>query len=323
MAFWRNYKRLLNNPLSMLQLPGKLDSWQKRIKTFNAWLAIGTVTLIAQLPRKMVLMSGAGLGMLFYHLNQKRRKIALANLQICFPHWPVSKRLQVARQHFKCYGQAIVDLGMLWLSSEHRLNSCISYSGIENWQNANRDGRPVIFLTPHVVGVDLTGTLMARHVPMCAMMKDLKNSVLNNRLKSGRCRFGLKLYSRTEGVRPLIRNLRNNVACLYIPDEDLGLKSSMFVPFFGEPASTLTTLGRMARITNAVVLPIQPTLDATTGQYDVIIGESLKEFPTDDEYANARRMNSVFEDVISQAPEQYMWTLRWFKTRPENGTSPY
>ncbi|MYI90290.1 MAG: lysophospholipid acyltransferase family protein [Gammaproteobacteria bacterium] len=301
----------------------RLKPSTQRLKLLPAWLAIGALALMAQLPGKLRLAFGAQVGRLFYLVNAKRRRIAHINLELCFPHWPLEKRRQVIREHFKIYGQAIVDLGMVSLSSEERLNAVINIEGFENYRRVRNAGHAVIFLTPHLVGVDIAGTLLSRHLPVCTMMRDHKNPVLNNRLKANRKRFGLKLYTRSQGLLPLVQNLKKKVSCYYIADEDFGVNSSIFVPFFGVPVATLNTLGRMARLTDAKVLPVRSYLDSKTGRYDITIEAPLENFPTDDSYTNARRMNAIFENMIAAAPEQYLWTLRWFKSRPDNGTPPY
>ena len=301
----------------------RLKPSTRRLKLLPAWLAIGALALMAQLPSKLRLVFGAQVGRLFYLVNAKRRRIAHINLELCFPHWPLEKRRQVIREHFKIYGQAVVDLGMVSLSSEERLNAVINIEGFENYRRVRNAGHAVIFLTPHLVGVDIAGTLLSRHLPVCTMMRDHKNPVLNNRLKANRKRFGLKLYTRSQGLLPLVQNLKKKVSCYYIADEDFGVNNSLFVPFFGVPVATLNTLGRMARLTNARVLPVRSYLDSKTGRYDITIEAPLENFPTDDSYTNARRMNAIFEKMISAAPEQYLWTLRWFKSRPDNGTPPY
>ncbi len=214
-------------------------------------------------------------------------------------------------------------MSMLWYSSEQRLGSYINYQGFSNFVEAQRQGRPVIFLTPHVVSIDFAGTMLATQVPVCAMMKDLRNSIFNEKIVASRSRFGLRLHKRSKGIRPLIRNLLDNVSCIYIADQDFGMKNSVFASFFNEKVATLSTLGRMARITNALVLPMSSRLDLDSGQYYVVIGKPMANFPTDDEYINARRMNAEFEKIIARAPEQYMWTLRWFKTRPNDSPSIY
>ena len=290
---------------------------------WTTWLGVTILTLIGRLPRKVSLRFGSFLGDLFYYTNKKRRQIAQSNLELCFPHWPIEKRQQTLREHFRGYGQVVVDFGMLWLAREKRLNEFVHISGLENWNHARSSNRPVIFLTPHMIATDLTGTVLARHFPTCTMMHELKNPLLNQLVAGGRSRFGLKVFTRSQGIRSLIRSLKDQTACIYIPDEDFGVRSSVLVPFLGTVSSTLTTLGRLARITNAVVLPFHSRLDTKTGHYFAEIGAPLENYPTSDSYKDARRMNAVFEDIILSAPDQYMWTLRWFKTRPENAPNPY
>ena len=49
----------------------------------------------------------------------------------------------------------------------------------------------------------------------------------------------------------------------------------------------------------------------------------LSGFPLGDKQADAATVNSVFEAEIRSAPEQALWTFKWFKTRPDNNASPY
>ncbi len=290
---------------------------------WGAWVSVAALFVVGRLPRKMIMAIGSMVGRLFYLLNKKRRHYALVNLEICFPHWPVEKRRQVVVDHFRNYGQTFVDLGMLWSLSEETLQKYIQISGISNWYQAIAENQSVIIITPHMTATDMAGTLLSSRSPMCAMMKNMKNPLLNHYVVKGRSRFGLKLFNREQGIRKLVRCLNKKITCLYIPDQDFGENASMFVPFFGTPAATLTTLGRISRMTNAVVLPLFAHLDSETGVYHVTINKPLVNFPTNNAYTDARTMNAVFENVILKAPEQYMWTLRWFKTRPNNEPVPY
>ncbi len=306
-----------------MYLSSRLRPATLHLKALSVWLFLGLFAIIAPLPNQLRLLVGAAIGRLFYLGNAKRRRIACINLEMCFPQWPLEKRRQVIRDHFQIYGQAVVDLGMLALSSEERLNTLMNIEGIEHYHQVKNAGNAVILLTPHLAGVDITGTLLARHMPLCTMMREDKNPILTMRLKAHRQRFGLRVYTRSQGLMPLIRNLKRKISCYYIADEDFGMSNSLFVTFFGVPVATLNTLGRMARMTNAKVLPVRSHLDLKTGRYHITIEKPLSDYPTDSEYVNARRMNAIFESMILRAPEQYLWTLRWFKSRPNNGTPPY
>ncbi|HID96680.1 MAG TPA: lipid A biosynthesis acyltransferase, partial [Thermodesulfobacteriaceae bacterium] len=70
------------------------------------------------------------------------------------------------------------------------------------------------------------------------------------------------------------------------------------------------------------VLPMF-TRRLNTGHYEVEIHPALDGFPTGDDMNDASRVNEVFEAGIRLVPEQYLWTLQWFKNRPDSAPSPY
>ena len=324
METWKNSDRsIFNLPSSLKGMSSVLQNRIRKLRVSAAWIPVMLLKAIGLLPRRIILWLGAVAGWLFYTTNRKRRVIVQKNLEICFPHWPVEKRNHIARQHFRYFGQAIVDLGMIWSASEKRLDRWVDLNGLDHCLRAQKDGRPVILITPHVIAVDMSAVMLSRHMPLCTMMKDMRNPVFNEQIISGRSRFGLKLYKRTGGIGRMVRDLLRDNNCYYIPDQDLGSRNSVFVPFFGVQAATLATLDRMVRMTQAVVMPTRTYLDLDTGRYNITIEQPLPNFPTEDGKLNARLMNSSFEEIINAAPEQYMWTLRWFKTRPDDGPPLY
>jgi lauroyl/myristoyl acyltransferase len=107
-----------------------------------------------------------------------------------------------------------------------------------------------------------------------------------------------------------------------MPDEDLREARTIFAPFFGVQTATLPVVGRLSRLTGAKVLPMF-TRRLDTGHYEVKIHPPLDEFPTGNDMNDASRINEVFEAGIRLVPEQYLWTLQWFKNRPDSMPSPY
>ena len=97
----------------------------------------------------------------------------------------------------------------------------------------------------------------------------------------------------------------------------------VFVPFMGVPAATFTAPSRIARLTNAVVLPCYSRQLPFGGGFEFVIMPPMENFPTDDVVADARTINVEMEKIIEAMPEQYLWSYRRFKTRPDNAPSPY
>ncbi len=291
---------------------------------WGTWLLLGFFRLGSLLPLAVAQAIGAALGEIYFLANAKRRHIARTNIRLCFAELSATERERLVRRHFRVMGQATFGVGLLWWGSRRRLERLIRMPGGADLRARLDRGERVILLTAHFVALEAGGNQMSRvRDGGVTMMKAVHNPLLNWFVTTGRMRFGGRMLLREQGWRPLIRSIREEQLFYYLPDEDFGPEQSVFVPFFGIPTATITTLGRLARLTDAVVIPCFPRLLPGGRGYEVILDPPLENFPTGDEVEDARRMNAALESGIRRMPEQYLWTFKWFKTRPDHGPSPY
>ena len=278
-------------------------------------LAIALLWLLHFLPLPILAPLGRGLGLLLYALAHERREVTRTNLRLCFPGWDETRRRALARAHFKAFGRAFLEHGLLWWSSKARLQRLIRVEGLEHWQAVA--GGPVIWLAPHFVGLDMGGTRIITEWRGVSVYSRQKDPVLSRVLLRGRSRFVEPvLFSRQDGIRPVVRAMRRGLPLYYLPDMDLGSRDSIFVPFFGVPAATVTALSRIARLAGARVVPaITRQLPGGKG-YVLRFYPAWQDFPTDDVAADVRRMNAFIEERVLEMPEQYYWLHKRFKTRP-------
>ena len=138
-------------------------------------------------------------------------------------------------------------------------------------------------------------------------------------VREGRGRFNtVHLVSRHDGVRGLMRHLRNGIPVYYLPDMDFGPAGAAFLPFFNVPAATLLTTAQIAKTWDAAVVPIISRLNAETGRYHVDVLPPLDAFPGEQSPEDATaRLNRLIESWVRTDPPQYYWVHRRFKTRPE------
>lgn len=285
-----------------------------------SWLWLFFLRFTALLPLAWSRALGAGFGLIMM-ANKKRKRIARINLEMCFPKLSPREREHLLRRHFIVSGQSYFDLAYLAFASERRILRKTHIRGLEQYHELR--GRNIILLVPHCVGMNFGGAVMAHHRAQFSMIKLQDNPVVNWLLNRGRMRFGCFLLSRTQGLRPVIRALKQGLVFLYSPDEDFGERQSVFVPFFGVPTATLSTLGRLAHFTNALVVPCFTRLLPGGRGYEVILKPPLEDFPNGDRTRDAARMNAVLEEGLRPMPEQYLWTFKLFKTRPGQAPSPY
>lgn len=295
--------------------------WRDFVRFWPTTLLLGLLRLLALLPISIGRAIGGGLGMLMYAANAKRRRIARINLALCFPALDDNARERLLRRHYRDAGRAYLDIGWFAWGSKRRLTRAMQVDGLAHVTQALAAGRRVILLAPHCVGMNIGGMAVAQHYPVFSMVKPQRNPVINWLLDRARARYDSPLIQRDQGLRPVVRGLKAGWIFYYLPDEDFGPKHSVFAPFFGVPTATLTTLGRLASLTDAVVLPCFARL--SRAGYAITVAPPLADFPTGDEGTDAARMNQALEAGIRAAPEQYMWTFKLFKTRPAGAASPY
>ncbi len=286
------------------------------------WLLLALLRACAPLSLRVARTVGALLGWAFFVVNGKRRRIARLNLRLCFSELSSRQRAVLLRRHFLMTGRSYADLGFLAWASAARIERKIRVLGLEHLREQDAHARRVILLVPHCLGVNLGGVLAGHH-PMFSMFKPQRNALLDWFLNKARMRFGCRLLARKQGMRPVVRALSQGMAFYYIPDEDFGPGRSVFAPFFGVHAATLPTLGRLAKLADAAVIPVYVRMLPGNAGSEVVLKPPLKDFPSGDRANDAARMNEVLEESIREMPEQYMWTFRLFKTRPDNAPSPY
>ena len=128
-------------------------------------------------------------------------------------------------------------------------------------------------------------------------------------------RFGEPiLVTRQQGLRPVLKALKQMKPFYYLPDMDFGPKESIFSPFFGVPAATIPALSRLVRLTGARVIPCI-TRQVADG-YEVELQPAWTDFPGASVEADTEFMNRFIESEVLKMPEQYFWLHKRFKTRP-------
>ena len=283
---------------------------------------LGLSWLLHWLPLPILAWLARGLGNLLYFAGRSRRNVALKNLSLCFPQLTQNEHRRIARKHFQTFAQVVLEQCLLWWATDKRILDAVSVKGMEHWQAV--ETRPIIWLAPHFAGLDWAGLRLSVKGPIASVYSKQNNKLLNRMLLKGRNRFNhAVLFSRQDGLRGVVKALRQNISFYYLPDLDFGRRDTIFVPFFGVPAATVTGLSRIAKLADALILPVIPRQLPDGRGYEVTIYPAWENFPTDDVAADTRRMNAFIEERIKEMPEQYLWTHKRFKTRPENQPSFY
>lgn len=287
-------------------------------------LLLGVMWLLHWLPLGLQAAIGRSVGALLYALAGSRRRVAMRNLELCFPAMGEAERKHLARAHFRWLGRSIVERGLLWWAPPERLRRLIQVDG--DVQLAERSDRPVMWLVPHFMALDVAGAsvLLFQKRKGASIYQQQSNPVMDAVMRQGRLRLGnAVIFPRSDSAKPLIREIRQGTGFFNLPDMDFGERDAAFVPFFGVPAATLLAPSRMARALDMVVQPVLAEMLPGGQGYRVHFMPPWEDFPSDDALADTARMNRWIEDRIRQNPAQYLWVHKRFKTRPSGEPSLY
>ena len=285
-------------------------------------LLLGLMWVLHWLPLPILGRIGKAVGSVLFMVLGKRRHITLTNLRMAMPELSEQERVALARQHFQAYSRSIWERAILWWAPEQRLRRLIKVEpGVPV---AQIQAGPTILLCPHFVCLDVAGVAVMLESSLCSIYVQQKNKAFDDVLRAGRSRFRpVQLFSRKEGVKPIIRAMRDHLPYFMLPDMDFGEKDSTFVDFFGTPAATLTAPGRIAASTGAAVIPVVATFLPNYEGWKVTFYPAWENYPGDDMVSAARRMNAFIEERVREAPAEYFWTHKRYKTRPQGEASPY
>ncbi|MFK5969408.1 MAG: LpxL/LpxP family Kdo(2)-lipid IV(A) lauroyl/palmitoleoyl acyltransferase [Candidatus Marithrix sp.] len=286
------------------------------------WIGIGIFWSLIHLPNSWKLAVGRVIGRITYHLAARRRKIAITNLKLCFPNLTDKQRHDLLYQHFKSLGMGLLEMLSAWWLKDTRLKPLEHIEGLEYLKSGLEHGKGVILLSAHFTSFELGSRFLTMHTIIHGVYRQHENPVIEYLMKKSREGKAEKAIPR-DNIRGMLRSLKQNKPVWLATDQNFGHKNSVFADFFGIPAATNIAVPRLAKMSNAAIIPFFTQRLKDNQGYKVILQPALENFPSGDDMQDALLINKLIETQIKQAPEQYLWVHRRFKDRPNGEKSFY
>lgn len=284
------------------------------------WLAVGVMWLGAQLPWWLQRGLGRGIGALALWLVSDRRRAADTNLALCFPDMPDAQRNALLKASFADLGIGLFEFTRAWWGSIAPMRRDVRIEGLEHLRDLQVQGRGALLISGHFMTLELCGRLLCDHIPLAGMYRRHRSPVFEWAVMHGRLRYATAMFNNDE-LRGAVRHLKRGGVLWYAPDQDMRGKDTVFAPFFGIPASTITASHQLARLTGCAVVPFFHRREGS--RYVLRIAEPLADFPSADATSDSARINAAIEAMVREAPSQYLWVHRRFKRQPDGAASIY
>ncbi|WP_036662842.1 lipid A biosynthesis lauroyl acyltransferase [Pandoraea sp. SD6-2] len=291
------------------------------MKRLSLALIVALLRVFSVLPYSFVARLGMVVGTVLYALPSRRKHIVLVNLRLCFPDKTSLEHQKLARTHFRHVVRSYLERGIQWFGSAQSIQNIVQLDSKIDLDDPAAP--PTIFMGFHFVGIEVGCMLYSTHLPVASLYTRMSSAGLCDLAKRQRGRFGAEMIERATSAKKIVGLLRSGKPVMIAADMDQGVDNSVFVPFFGVPACTLTAVSRLARLGRARVVPFVTEVLPNYQGYKLTIFDPLAHFPSGNDEVDARRMNAFLEEQIVKFPEQYYWVHRRFKHRPSGMASVY
>lgn len=289
-----------------------------------AWrLGFWCLRRLTALPYRWQMRLAHMLAPLLTLLAGKRRRIAAANIALCFPELDAAARRRLLRANLHSTAVGLFETAMSWFAPTEVTRGIVDVSGLQHLQQALARGHGALCLFSHFTSIELGGRLLSEALgrPMHQMVRRHNHSGIEAVIDAGRRRFCERTLEKKD-IASLLRSLRAGHPVGYAPDQNFTMHMA-FVPFFGQPTATLAMTSRIARLSQAPVLCCWIIRNASGYGYQLHIDPPLQDFPSADAHVDTARLARLLEDRVRRTPEQYLWVHRRFKTRPEHAEPAY
>lgn len=287
-----------------------------------AWLGVAAVRMLTWLPVPWLLAVGAAFSAAASPLLRERRRVIARNLEICFPELDARQRESLRREATREMGRMLGEFALGWFATDRKLARLnVTIEGLQHLEVARRQGHGVLLVGGHFSHLELCARLISRQIRIAGMYRRMDSEVFEYMVLRARLAYADAMLGKDE-LRATVKYLKRGGTVWYAPDQDMRGKDSVFAPFFGIPASTITATHHLARLSGAAVMPFfhRRTRD---GGYVLRLDAPLENFPSDDVVSDTARVNAEVERMVREAPAQYLWAHKRFKTRLPGMPSVY
>src|ERR1700689_1028013 len=283
-----------------------------------AWVGVKSLGL---LPRPAARFAGASFAAAAYAVRAPLRRAAMFNLGLAFPDWSETKRKRVIGRMIQQIGWMAAEFSQFPKYTRDNIERIVVLDGFENFDAARRRGKGVLFLTGHMSAWELAPFAQALYGhPLHFLVRPIANKRVDALINGYRCRAGKQPIEKNRSARAILKVLGDGGTVGVLADHNTDIEESVFVNFFGVPASTTSGLARIALRTDAAVVPGFLSWDESGKKYRLRFEPAVELARTANEeadiVANTQRFTRVIEDFVRAHPDQWLWVHKRWKTRP-------
>lgn len=286
---------------------------------FKSILAVFLVRFLARMPFSVLRALAFFIAKILWLTNSQSRRVTEINLAICFPSKDTVERELLAWQSLLETCRTATEIPATLLNpGKQSLEKISTVSGKALVDDAIKSGHGVIIIAPHLGNWEYLGLHLADNFPLTNLYKPAKIAAIDTLVKEGRLSNGYQLMpTNKKGVMGLLKVLKKGEVTGILPDQIPEQdNSTVFAPFFNEPAASMTLVSNFIKRTGSIAIGgMAKRLE--DGTFEVIYLPADEDIYSEDLRTSVTGLNKTIEKLVLQAPAQYQWEYKRFRKGPE------
>lgn len=287
-----------------------------------AWISFGLLWLLSQLPYRLLRTLGGFLGFLLARVFKVRYAVIRKNIAVCFPQLSAAAQKQLINDNYRETGYMVIQTLYAFFHRSKKLFNELPLTGQEHLKNALQSGHGVLLVSGHFTALDIGGRALCYRYPLAGVYRPHKHPVMEYAVSKARSSYAETMFARDQ-LKGIVKRLKNGGIVWYAPDQDYRRGHSVFSDFYGQAASTLTATHQLARLSGAQVIFYSVKRISEKPYFELALSAALDDFPSQDPQRDTDRINKGIENMVNQAPQQYLWLHKRFKTQPQGRSDFY
>lgn len=266
--------------------------------------------LLTKLSLNSVHTIGVFVGKLYFFFSKKNYKILRDNIQNSkiFEHSIIEDAI---KENINELGKGIIESFFIWGSTkEGSLKLVRNIVGEKYLINAEKRGKGIIFLTPHLGCFEITSIYYGSKMPITVMYRKARKIWMSDFMINGRKKGKVKpTPADINGLKKVLIALKNAEAVGILPDQVADKGEGEWANFFGRPAYTMVLISKLIKRTDATIIMAYGERLKNGIGFDIHVEEVQRkdiETPND--------LNKQVENFIKKNPTQYYWSYDRYKS---------
>ncbi|UUS61306.1 MULTISPECIES: lysophospholipid acyltransferase family protein [unclassified Acinetobacter] len=271
--------------------------------------------IIALLPLWLLQNLALMIAFILNLFNSSIKRITSINIQLAYPDMSATAKRQLVSQSIRSQCLTYIEFIKCWgMPPSYSLSLLKNIYGENILTEALANKKGVIVVVPHFGCWELLNAWLNLYTEPMIMYKPNKNKGINRYLLEAREKFNATLVPTDEtGIRAIFKHLKQGGLTVILPDHLPKPSGGIYSNFFGQNTLSITLVSKLAAKTQCNVIGLSCIRQPNLQYFDVHCQTLSDEILSKDLQCSVDALNIAMQDIINQAPEQYIWSYKRFR----------